>query len=76
MRGDEKTILTEPNTAIITESLAYKYFGNEDPMNKVFRLGNKIDCKITGVLKDLPVNSDQQAELYISWPTLAYFNTG
>jgi putative ABC transport system permease protein len=74
VRGDEKTILSEPNTAIITESLAYKYFGNEDPINKVFRLGNKIDCKITGVLKDLPVNSDQQAELYISWPTLSHFN--
>src|SRR5688572_11355223 len=66
VKGDKKTALTEPNTAIITENIARKYFGSEDPMNKIFRVGNKVDCKITGVLKDLPANTDLQAEIYIS----------
>lgn len=74
VRGDKKKALSEPNTAIITERIAHKYFGNEDPMNKVFRVGNKTDCKITGVLKDLPANSDLKAEVYISWPTLLHYN--
>lgn len=74
LRGNKKTVLAEPYTAIITEKIAHKYFGNEDPMNKVFRLSNKIDCKITGVLKDLPANTDQKAEIYISWPTLTFYN--
>lgn len=74
IKGNQQTALSEPNTAVITEKLAKKYFGNEDPINKVFKLGNKIDCRITGILKDLPVNSDQKAELYISWPTIAGYN--
>lgn len=74
VKGNKSTMLSEPNAAIITESLARKYFGNEDPMNKVFRIGNKVDCKITGILKDLPANSDQHAELFISWPTLKSYH--
>ncbi|NII28788.1 FtsX-like permease family protein [Pseudoflavitalea sp. X16] len=73
-RGDIKTALAEPNTAVITENIARKYFGNEDPLNKVFRLSNTTDIKITGVLKDLPVNTDLRSEIYISWPTLTSYN--
>jgi putative ABC transport system permease protein len=74
IRGDKRTVLAEPYTAIITEKIAHKYFGTEDPINKIFRLSNKIDCKITGILKDIPANTDMQAEIYISWPTLTFYN--
>lgn len=72
--GNPKTALQEPNTAIITENIARKYFGDVDPMNKVIRIGNKIDCKITGVLRNLPANSDERAEVFVSWPTLKLYN--
>jgi ABC-type antimicrobial peptide transport system permease subunit len=74
VRGDKKTALTEPNTVIITQRIARKYFGHEDPMNKILRVGGKVDCKVTGVLKDLPANTDLQAEIYISWPTLISYS--
>jgi len=74
VKGNKATVLTEPNTAIITERIAKKYFDKEDPINKTIRLANKIDFKITGVLKDLPGNTDQQTEIYASWPTLKFYN--
>ncbi|NML21216.1 FtsX-like permease family protein [Pseudoflavitalea sp. G-6-1-2] len=74
LKGNQQTALTEPNSAIITERLAKKYFGNDDAMGKVLKVGNKIEVKITGVLKDLPANSDQEAGLFISWPTIARYD--
>jgi putative ABC transport system permease protein len=68
--GDMKTALNEPNTAIITQNIAKKYFGNEHSIGKVFQLNNKIDIKITGILKDLPLNTDRKQEIYISGATL------
>jgi putative ABC transport system permease protein len=73
-RGDQKTALTEPYTAIITRRLAEKYFGKEDPINKVFLLENRVPFKITGVLKNLPENTDQKAEIFASYPSLKLFN--
>lgn len=70
LKGNKASVLTEPNTAIITEKLSKKYFGSEDPINKVIKYDNKIDLKITGVLKDLPENIDEQCGIYISYPTL------
>ena len=74
VRGDINTALNEPNTAVVTERIAKKYFGNEDPVNKVIRVENKVDCKITGVLKDFPANTDQKAEIYVSYASLKDFN--
>ena len=74
LKGDMKTALVEPNTAIITESLAKKYFGDADPINKTIRFGDKIDAKITGILQDFPKNTSQKTEVFVSYPTLKQYN--
>ena len=68
--GSKQTALQQPNTAIITERLAQKYFKGENPINKTIRFGTNIDAKVTGILKDLPENSDQKTEIFVSYPTL------
>jgi ABC-type antimicrobial peptide transport system permease subunit len=49
--------LKEPNTILLSESVAKAYFGNTDPVNQPVRIGGDHIVKVTGVYKDLPANS-------------------
>ena len=49
--------LKEPNSILLSESVARAYFGKGDPLNKVMMLENRMSVKVTGVYEDLPVNS-------------------
>jgi len=72
--GNNAKVLTEPNTAIITQRIAKKFFGNESPLDKTIRLNNSIDFRITGVLKNIPDNTDLRSEIYLSYSTLGQFS--
>jgi putative ABC transport system permease protein len=69
--GDRKTALAEPNTAVITESTARKYFKNEDPLGKTLLTLNNIPVKITAIAEDVPSHSSLQFTMLISWGTVA-----
>ncbi len=60
--GDPKTALTQPNTVVITETTAHKYFGYENPIGKTLSKDKSTDYLITGVIKDIPQNSHFQPE--------------
>ena len=63
-------VLTEPNTALITQQLATKYFGSAEPVGKIIRYNNKWNFRITGVLRDIPNNTDRRQEIYLSYVNL------
>ena len=69
-RGNASKALDEPFTVMLTEGVAKKYFGNDDPLNKVIRMNNQFDLKVTGVYKDFPLNTHMHPEVLISFPTL------
>ncbi|WP_233877504.1 ABC transporter permease [Dyadobacter sp. CY323] len=69
--GDRKTMLSQPNTAVITEQLADKYFHGEEAIGKSFRVDNKTDFTVTGVIKDLPENTDFRQEIFLSYVTIS-----
>ncbi|MEM8893119.1 MAG: FtsX-like permease family protein [Bacteroidota bacterium] len=58
--GDPATALTDPKSVIFTEDAAMKYYGTTDIVGKTFVSGLMGSNTITGVLKDLPVNSHMQ----------------
>ncbi|MCE7058173.1 ABC transporter permease [Algoriphagus sp. AGSA1] len=74
IKGSIKTALSEPNTAIITERLAKKYFGEQDPVGQVISYDNFLPFTITGVLGDLPEKTDIKPEIFVSYSTLKDFN--
>ncbi len=57
VRGSAETVLDDPYSVVITESLADKLFGSDEPLGKVIRVDESYDIKVTGVMKDIPDNS-------------------
>lgn len=57
--GDPQNALTEPNSIVLTKSLADKFF-TDNPLGKVLTLDNEYKLSITGVIKDLPPNAYRQ----------------
>lgn len=72
--GSKNKVLTDPNTALITENMARKFFGTESPIDKIIRLNNAIDFRITGVLRDIPDNTDMRSEIYLSYASIGQYN--
>jgi len=68
--GDPKTALTEPNTIVITESVARKYFDRTDVVGETLTINNTQSRKITGVIKDLPSNMHFQFTSFV--PTIEH----
>ena len=67
--GNPELALTRPNTVVITEQIAEKYFGNESPLGKIINYNNEIDLEVSGVLKDLPKNAHLEFDFLISFET-------
>lgn len=65
IKGDASTVLKEPNTILITEKTAARYFGNEDPIGKTLKFYNAFDFEVTGILKNVPGNSHIQFDFLV-----------
>ncbi|MBA3647370.1 MAG: ABC transporter permease [Chitinophagales bacterium] len=70
LQGDPETALNDPFCVMLTPDEARKYFGSEDPMNKVMRLNNTNDLKVTGIYQPFPAAAHIHPEILISFPTL------
>jgi len=71
LAGDKKTALSAPYTVVLTQGEAEKFFGDwHNAMGKVIRYENKNDLKVTGILKNVPVNSDFPLKLVVSYATV------
>ncbi|HEX9503761.1 MAG TPA: ABC transporter permease [Patescibacteria group bacterium] len=71
VEGDRRTALRQENGVLITQELAAKYFGKEDPIGKVIRKDNKENVVVTGVLANIPGNSDLQFDIILSMASFA-----
>ena len=69
IKGEIKTALTAPNTVVITQEIAYKYFGEEEPIGKILKFNDTIDLTVTGILKKPPQNSHLKFDMLLSFGT-------
>jgi putative ABC transport system permease protein len=70
LEGDYRTALAEPNTIVLTESYARKYFGDKEAVGQFINLGNQYTLKVTGVIKDLPGNTHLPFNMLVSFETV------
>lgn len=70
LRGDPATVLSEPNSVVITPDAASRYFGDEDPIGKQLVYEGRILLTVTGVMEEWPRQSHIQAELLASFESL------
>lgn len=67
--GNPEKALTAPNSIVLTQSMAQRYFGNEDPVGKVLQSDYKGPFNVTGVMEDVPSNSHFNFSALISMST-------
>ena len=67
--GNAANALEEPQSIVITQHVAKKYFGEEDPLGKILSITN-MDFKVTGVMQDVPENSHLKFDVLVSLATL------
>ncbi|HEV7347761.1 ABC transporter permease [Telluribacter sp.] len=67
--GDARTALAEPNTVVLSESVARKLFGTTEVLGKTIQANRDRTFKVTGVYKDFPVNSHFKASMLGAYAT-------
>lgn len=66
IRGDTAKVFKDPFSIVITSAVAKKYFGNADPVGKVFKLFNKYNFTVTGIMKEIPRHSSLRPSIIAS----------
>ncbi len=71
LQGNPQTALKNPYSIVLSETYAKKYFGNENPVGQTLLFsGDHIPASVTGVMKDIPDNSQIKTDLFVSMSTL------
>ncbi len=72
--GNPETALKEPNTLVLTASVAHKYFPDGNALGKTIKINNRANYTITGVVSDFPPNTDFPFRILASCETLKTTN--
>jgi len=78
IQGNPRTALTHPNTVVITEGMAEKYFGEEATLGKTLQIEIDYDTgvvelqdyEVTGIIKNAPVNTHLKYDMFLSMETM------
>ncbi|MFA6085220.1 ABC transporter permease [Mucilaginibacter sp.] len=67
IKGNPATAIAQPNSIVITQSLAKTLFGNENPINKIVKRNDKTELMVTGVVEDPAPNRSFQFDYVMPW---------
>ena len=65
IEGDIRTVLRDPQSIVISEEMAAKYFRSEDPLGKSIEINNSEVFQVSGIMKKIPANSSIEADFLI-----------
>jgi putative ABC transport system permease protein len=70
VEGDPSSGLASPNNTFISQSIAKKYFGDQNPVGQSLSFNKKTDYKVVGVFEDIPANSHLKFDFLLPWENL------
>lgn len=70
IEGVDSLVLKEPFKIVLSESMAKKYFGQENPIGKTLKANGQTEYEVSGVFEDLPVNTHMKIDAMGSFVTL------
>ncbi|MBN1271835.1 MAG: ABC transporter permease [Candidatus Aminicenantes bacterium] len=73
LQGNPSEALVDPNSIVIRDTMAKKYFGGEDPIGKVLNLSGRADLSVSGVVH-IPETSDFQFDFFFTFQSYPLFN--
>ena len=65
IKGDPETAMKDPNGVVLTESMADKYFADENPLGKILMMDNKYEFIVKGVIGDVPRNTHLELDMLV-----------
>jgi putative ABC transport system permease protein len=71
VEGDPANALKHPFDCVLSQTGAKKYFGSEDPVGQSLRLNGKYAVRVTGVIKDIPMNAQFHSDIFLSMATFS-----
>lgn len=70
VEGNPRTVLTQPNSIVMSETMAKKYFGIQEAIGKTVKLDNRADYTVTGIMEEMPKNTHFNYDFLLSMSTL------
>jgi len=74
LRGNKDTVLSDPSSLLLTEEMAKKYFGEKDPIGQVVKVDETHEFQVTGVLRNIPQNSDIKFDFVVPFEVLKKYD--
>jgi putative ABC transport system permease protein len=65
LAGDSRNVLKDPQSIVISDEMAIKYFGGEDPLGKSIEVNNSEVFQVAGIMRKIPSNSSIEADFFI-----------
>jgi len=70
LEGIDSVVLKDPFKIVLSQSMAKKYFGSENPIGKTLSTDGRSDYEVMGVFEDLPANTHMKIDALLSFSSL------
>ena len=74
LQGDPGQALDHPNSIILSQTMAVKYFGRVNPIGKIIQYSGRHDLTVTGIIKDMPSNSHFRTDFILPFKFYGIIN--